>query len=189
MCAGFLRKPCQKSHRESKETNEVREIFYGHWTTMKAEMLKTIDRIEQWRDASIKYIHTYANEQMSVLNHDYNLQRDDFDKLREEKISEAKDLDPKSSQLQQLYQRCRSLQFQVAKLETIKHEMDHLVVMAINPPLQKGQARQSDWNGSVAANTTTTTSSLMNGGGSEGSTADSIDTPPSSTRSGSGKVR
>jgi hypothetical protein len=116
--ATVLAKPCRHGRITSKEENEIREIFYRHWETMKNQMKTSIDVINTWRSRSIGEIDRYADEQIRILKRDYDRQRGIFDRRREENLETAKIYhnSKESNLFDELSAACRSLQFQVAQI-------------------------------------------------------------------------
>ena len=122
----FMLEPNRGSHMRNKEGNDVREIFYEHWEKMKAKRTHAFKKIQRWRQNTIEETNKYAEEQIRILDEDCDRQRVRFDEERAAKISERCDLNaPKQLKLiEQLLETCRSLKFQVAKVDILKHEME-----------------------------------------------------------------
>jgi hypothetical protein len=128
-----LTDPIRYSYISNREGNEIREIFYQHWEKMKNQMKGVIDEINMWRFRSIQDINSYANEQVRILQADYNHQRDIFDQKREENLGIAKAYHQtkQTNLFKELIIACRSLEFQVAQLVYIRNQNNRPKVITV----------------------------------------------------------
>jgi hypothetical protein len=119
-----LTDPIRHSFVSNKEENEIREIFYRHWEKMKNQMKIVINGISEWRSRSILDINSYADEQIHILQADYNQQRGIFDKKREDNLGIAKSYHQakRTDLFNELRIECQSLEFQVAQLEYVQNQ-------------------------------------------------------------------
>jgi len=133
MSNNFLESPSRKVFNSSKEENAIREIFYQHWEKIKDQMVSTKEEINRWREISIARINKHADQQIQTLNDYYARQRYAFDDSRRANIDTATAYVQHGAKqpdlIDQLYHACRKLEFQIAKLETIKADMDYIKVI------------------------------------------------------------
>jgi hypothetical protein len=134
--SNFLESPNRKSYNSSKEENALREIFYQHWEKMKNQMGRTTEEINQWRQRSIEDINKYADQEIQILHDFYKHQRDVFDEHRRANLETAASYVhhgvKESEMFDQLRQACSTLEFQMAKLETIRGDMDYIKVITVD---------------------------------------------------------
>jgi hypothetical protein len=141
-----LDEPCRHSKTGKKEDNEIREIFYGHWKKMKNQTETVMNDVNAWRSRMTNEINTYADKQIRALEVIYNRQREIFDRKRDEKISIAVDLRKSKTNdaFEDLYNACRLLQYQVARLEHVQHEIKRPRVIAIRNQAEGSTQNQSN---------------------------------------------
>ena len=128
-----LAKPCRHGRITSKEENEIREIFYQHWEKMKNQMKKSIDKINRWRSQNVQDINLYADEQISILQRDYELQGGIFNRKRVENLDTAK-IYHNNKQIDlfnELSAACRALEFQVAQLMYFSTTVERVRVITV----------------------------------------------------------
>ncbi|CAF5162282.1 unnamed protein product, partial [Rotaria sp. Silwood1] len=102
-------------------------------------MDKDIEKISSWRSQSIQEIKSYADEQIRILKADYDHQRRIFDEKRVENLELAKVYhSSKQKELcDELYNACRSLDFQVTQLEYVVIQQQRPKVIAIEEQIQR----------------------------------------------------
>ena len=123
------------SNKGNKYEREIRQIFYQNWQVMKKRMEDNIDAIHKWHSDNIQWVNKYANEQLEILQRDYNIQRQRFDHNREDYLDGVKTARQEMSQeaFDNLKQVCKSLRCRIAELEYIKYEMEYPKIKPINP--------------------------------------------------------
>jgi hypothetical protein len=136
-----LESPGRKVFNSSKEENAIREIFYQHWEKMKNEMTRTSDEINRWRQKSIADINKHAEQEIQILNNYYARQRSVFDETRRANIDIAtayvQHVTKQSDLFGQLRDACSKLEFQVAKLEMVRGDMDYIKVITVEDYTKK----------------------------------------------------
>lgn len=145
----FLAVPCRRSHFTSKEENEIREIFYQHWETMKKQMDASIEKIQEWRHQSIQEIKSYSEEQIRIVRDDYDSLRQIFDHHRDENLETAKAYhnSKEKNLFDELSIACRSLKFQVAQLDFTS---DQKTRPKVRPVYDHVVRKMQDMNGAVS---------------------------------------
>ena len=140
----FMTEPNRGAYPSYFEGDDVREIFYEHWEKMVKKRARTIDDIREWRDKNIAEIKRHAEDQMRILVDDYNRQRVRFDEERNKKLDEGcRPTVSKQSHLREKFlETCRSLKFQVAKLEQIKCEIERPVVKTVDDLVKAKEQRR-----------------------------------------------
>jgi hypothetical protein len=172
----FLEPPSRKGFNSSKEANTIREIFYQHWEKMKDQIVRTRDEIYRWRQISIEHINKHVDQEIQTLNDYYARQRYAFDDSRRANIDTATAYayhGAKQSDLfDQICHACTTLEFQMAKLETIQSSMEYVKVIIVQDLTKKKhensiieQSTNSDdnlhKNGNSSLNSTTVTPDRM----------------------------
>jgi hypothetical protein len=149
----FLIEPNRRKHLPYFEGDDVREIFYKHWEKMKKKRTNTINDIQEWRDSIIEQIKRHAEEQIRILDDDYNRQRVRFDEERKKKISERCDpaASKQSDHCERFLETCRLLKFKVAKLELIKCEVDYATVITVDAQMKAKEQRRISKHSSQSA--------------------------------------
>ena len=124
-----------RSNKGNKYEREIRQIFYDHWKVMRKQMEDNIDAIHKWHSDNIQWVNKYANEQLEILRRDYNIQRERFDRHREDYLDGVKIARQEMNQeaFNNLKQVCESLRCRIPELEYIKREMEYPKIVPINP--------------------------------------------------------
>lgn len=142
----FLTEPYRQKSPPYSEGDDVREIFYRHWEKMMGKRARTIADIQEWRDKSIEEIKTHAEDQIRILEDDYNRQRVRFDEERRKKLDERYELTvSKQSDLrEQFLAACQSLKFKVATLARIKCEIERPIVKTVDDLVKEKEQKRTD---------------------------------------------
>ena len=134
-----------RPNKGNKYEKEVRQIFYQNWEIMRKEMEDNIDAIHKWYWDNIQRVNKHANEQLEILQRDYNIQQERLDHHRSYYLETVKTAPQEMDQeaFDNVKQVCKSLRCRIAELEYIKYEMEYPKIKPINP------------KGSRSSNTTT----------------------------------
>jgi hypothetical protein len=129
----FQYAPARYYGGSNQKVNDVCEIFYEHWQRMDNERRAAMNDIEKWRHEWTDTINKHAYAQISLLKDDYNLQRLAFDAKRNDTIDTiiACSNPPQYELISQLLNECRTLQFQVAKLQFKKRDVEFPTVFTV----------------------------------------------------------
>ena len=111
---------------KSDQENEIQEIFHRQHKTALSEVVITAMNINTWRERRIQCIHQYADEQLLILNADYQHAQQVFQLNLDETLQTVQAYREANTYdlFAQLRDECRQLKLQVAQLENVNVVME-----------------------------------------------------------------
>ncbi|CAF1349606.1 unnamed protein product [Adineta ricciae] len=131
--------PCQFLPNSTVAENTIREIFFRHWEKMKDELLVAGDQINTWRQTMINDINKYADELLHALANDFNR----FKISCQQQCDEHLEMTYAYHEVQnvelfnEICENCRSLKFQLARLESVTNQVHCYRIVTIEEQIEK----------------------------------------------------
>ncbi|CAF0995639.1 unnamed protein product [Adineta ricciae] len=123
----------------------IREIFFRHWEKMKDEFLAAGNQINIWRQTMINDTNKYADELLHALANDFNRFKSSCQQQCDENLAKAYAYhEIQNVELyNELCESCRSLKFQLARLESATGELHSYRIVTIEEQIEKERIANS----------------------------------------------
>ena len=125
--------PSQFLPNSAVAENRIREIFFHHWEKMKDEFLAAVNQINTWRQTMINDTNRHADDLLHALASDFNRFKTNCQQQCDENL-EKTDVYHGVQNVElfnELYESCRSVKFQLARLESVRSELHTLSLIHI----------------------------------------------------------